>query len=274
MPYVQVGENDLLQRRVYLHLVDGTDGITAKTGQTGTCKVSINGNPPTTSINSLVEIDSSNLPGDYYLLLDPTEIKTLGTAMVRFKNSNTAEFVTVVDILAFNPRLPISLQPGFNSVAGPDIDYKRIARIITDALNLLPEPKEPIEPKEPDLTPLVSAIHDVITEIRAIEMPEAKEADLTPVMAKLSVLEAAIKAIPKTDLNPVLEEIRTQFDALEEEFDSSDNVTTDGFKQVEKSFQEVIRTVKDRPVMLNVTNAPTPEPPLKGKELLTEYLKQ
>jgi hypothetical protein len=260
------------------------DGITAKTGQTGTCNVSINGNTPTASINSIVEIDSTNMPGDYYLILDQREIKTAGVVMVRFKNASTAEFVQIVSIIAFDPTQPISLQPGFNSVVAPDIDYKRIEKLVSNAISAIPKP---IEPKEPDLTPIVSALHDLYDEVRAIRIPDQEKLDLSPLDAKFEAIHQAIKAIemPETDLKPVIAEVQNQAQQIlaeikEAESDIADQLSPkiDEFgKQAIAEVKSAAEKLVNRPVQLTVTNAPTQEPqpkPLKGPELLKEYLKQ
>jgi len=275
MPYVQVGENDLLQRRVYLHLVDATDGITAKTGQTGTGQISINGNPPTTSINSLVEIDATNLPGDYYLLLDQKEIATLGTALVRFKNGATAEFVTVVDILAFNPRLPISLQPGFNSVSGPDIDYSRIGKLLQGIVDSIPKPSEP---KEPDLEPVIHAIHALYDRMEALEGKEVPETDLKPLLAKLDGLKASVAGIDlNVDFSPLLAAIKQQATDIEPTLTSFEEKLRAALAAMKAALVAEVATLADRfekkPIYLNVTAAQPPAAPEAPKrDVLKEYL--
>jgi hypothetical protein len=280
MQFIQVLENDLNKRRVYLHLVDGTDGITAKTGQTGTCKISVNGNAPTTSVNSIVEIDSTNMPGDYYVILDQKEIATAGVVIVRFKNSNTAEFVQIVSIIAFDPSLPISLQPGFNQAVAPDIDYKRIAKLLTDAISAIPKP---VEPKEPDLEPIVSALHDLYSEIRAIHIPEPEKLDLSPLDAKFEAVLKAVKAVkmPDLDTKPVIDEVKAQAEQIMAEIEEAEDELggkIDDFGRTATA--ELKKTAADlikRPVQLTVSNAPEqaeqPGKPLKGPELLKEYLK-
>lgn len=258
MQYIQVGENDLLKRRVYLHLVDGTDGITAKTGQTGTCKVSINGNAPTTSRNSIVEIDSTNLPGDYYLILDQSEIKTMGIVMVRYKASGTAEFVQIVNILAFDPFQPISLQPGFNSVVAPDIDYKRIQKLISDAIGGIPKP---VEPKEPDLAPVIDGLHTVIDRIDNLPRPKDPEkVNLEAVLAGIDRLAALVQHIniPEFDPSEIVNRISTLKTSIESIKPAVQQVSADlkiGFDKATAEIVGRIETISEdlnqRPVTLS-----------------------
>lgn len=224
MQYIQTGENDLLKRRVYLHLVDGTDGITAKTAQTGTCKVSINGGAPTTSRNSIVEIDSTNLPGDYYLTLDVTELISTGIVMVRFKNGSTAEFVQLVQVMAFDPYTQFG-NLGGGGVSGPDIDYKRIARIVADNMNLMPLPKEP---ERVDLTPLQAQLFKLQETVNAIDIPEVK-LDLTAVSDGIQRVEVALKGLnfPSTDIQPILDRLETLGDLKVPQLEASAQQATE-----------------------------------------------
>src|SRR3990172_9251824 len=104
MQFIQIGEADQLKSRAYIYTVDATDGITPETGEGGgRAKISINGNAPTNSINTLVAIDTTNQPGTYYLQLAPSELMTPGFISIRYKSANTAEFVNIAQIIAFDP---------------------------------------------------------------------------------------------------------------------------------------------------------------------------
>ena len=85
-----------------MHLVDATDGITAKTGQTGQAKVSVNGGAPVNTTNSIVEIDSTNTPGLYYVELLTSELSSYGYIAIRFKNASVAEFQDIGQVIAYN----------------------------------------------------------------------------------------------------------------------------------------------------------------------------
>jgi hypothetical protein len=100
---IYTSETTGVKTRVYFQLVDGTDGITGKTGQTGTCKISKNGGATATSSGSIVEIDSTNMPGRYYVTLVAGEYDTLGTVVVRYKAAGTAEMVAQATVVAYDP---------------------------------------------------------------------------------------------------------------------------------------------------------------------------
>lgn len=213
--YILLQDNNNSRRRIPIHLVDGTDGITAKTGQTGTAQISTNYGTPKTSKNSLVEIDSTNLPGDYYIELDISEVATLGNLLVRVKTSASAEYVYPVQVVAFDPYQPISLQPGFNSsiLAGADVDYKRIQKLIAEEIGKIPAPERPEPPEKPEkvnLQPVLEAIRGLREAFDSQQLPEAKETDLKPVMARFDAVEQAIRGLkfPETDLKPVLDAVR------------------------------------------------------------------
>lgn len=98
-------------------LVDGTDGITEKTGQTGTVYLSKNGTTQAQSTNSLVEVDSANLPGHYYVELTASELDTLGFLSVRYKAAGTAAFQWVGQVVADDPYINHS-GPGMSGGSG------------------------------------------------------------------------------------------------------------------------------------------------------------
>lgn len=201
---MQQGENANERRRVYLHLVDGTDGITAKTGQTGKAKIITNGTSPKDTTNSIVEVDSSNAPGLYYIELTTQELQALGWIQVRYKASGTAEFQDIGQVVGYDPYNRNLFNP-WQQVAGPDIDYKRIDKLVESRVSGMKFP----DAKEVDLVPISVALQALLTEIRGIVIPEAKDTDLTAVMAKFEALQAAVAAIkiPETDLSPVLQAV-------------------------------------------------------------------
>jgi hypothetical protein len=90
-------------RRVYFHLVDATDGITAETGEgAGQPEVSSDGAAFTsTGIGTLTHIGS----GRYYADLTQALVATAGTAIeTRYKSANTAESPgDSVRVVAFDP---------------------------------------------------------------------------------------------------------------------------------------------------------------------------
>jgi hypothetical protein len=204
MQLIEQATNDPIKRRVLLHLVDATDGITPETAEAGTkCKVSLNYAAPADSVNGLVAFDTVNAPGDYYLELTSQEIRFPGMLVVRYKSAATAHFVQEAQVVAFNPdtwRGPLV------GGGGPDIDYKRIKKLVDEAVGKLPAP---VPAPETDFQPVLKAIKLVLAAVHSIDIPESKDVDLTPLMTELKTLEAAVRAIriPETDLAPILEQL-------------------------------------------------------------------
>ena len=90
MRLVTANQATAAKRRVYFHLVDVTDGITAETGETGgQPQVSTNGGTWTnTGIGTLTSIGN----GRYYADLTQTLVATAGDVIeTRYKSANTAE---------------------------------------------------------------------------------------------------------------------------------------------------------------------------------------
>lgn len=106
---VHANEATAAQRRVYFHLVDATDGITAETGEAaGQPQVSSDGGAWTnTGIGTLSAIGN----GRYYADLTQTLVQTAGTLIeTRYKSANTAECPgDSVQVVAFDPNDTVRL---------------------------------------------------------------------------------------------------------------------------------------------------------------------
>lgn len=90
MRLVTANQATASKRRVYFHLVDATDGITAETGEAGgQPQISTNGGAWTnTGIGTLTSIGN----GRYYADLTQATVGTAGDVIeTRYKSSNTAE---------------------------------------------------------------------------------------------------------------------------------------------------------------------------------------
>jgi hypothetical protein len=181
------GENSNSRRRVPIHLVNSSDGISALTGQTGSGKISMNYGAPKTSVNSIVEIDSTNMPGDYYLELTPLEVKDLGMGLVRIKTGSSAEYVYPFQVVAYDPFNKLYGEGGtpLTMMGGGDISYSKVRTIVAEEVAKLPRP---IEAKETDLTPISEALQALFNEVRAIDIPKAKATNLEPVMTEIEAL--------------------------------------------------------------------------------------
>lgn len=219
MQYFQTGEPNPERRRVYVHLVDATDGITPEIAEAGSkCKVSRNGGAPVDSRNVLVAIDGTNMPGDYYLELDSTELVHAGMLIVRYKSANTAEFVQICQVMAFDPYTHY----GQLGSGGADIDYKKIRSIVQEAVDKLPKAKEPeVVNMAFHIQPVLNAIAGLRNDLQSIELPEN---DYSGIEHRLDLLEGEIKRvgqavdaieIPETDLTPVTDAVAN----LKEQFE-------------------------------------------------------
>jgi hypothetical protein len=103
MQLLQQSEATAAQRRIFFHAVDATDGITAETGLTGAGRISKNGAATAASTANITEIDSTNMPGRYYIELTATELDTLGIIEFRFKAAACAEVVARGQVVPFDP---------------------------------------------------------------------------------------------------------------------------------------------------------------------------
>jgi hypothetical protein len=103
MHLIKQSEGTAARRRLYFQIVDSVDGITAKTGLTGTGRVSKNGGATNASSGSLVEIDATNMPGRYYVELTAAEVDTLGHVEYRYKTGTCAEVVARAMVVAYDP---------------------------------------------------------------------------------------------------------------------------------------------------------------------------
>lgn len=91
---------------------------------------------------------------------------------------------------------------------GPDIDYKRVRKIVQEELGKLVMP----EMTETDLMPLLEAVSDVKKAVQAIDIPKPETFNYAALNRQFKDVLAAVSAIEipepeKLDLNPVLQAI-------------------------------------------------------------------
>lgn len=103
MQQLQQSEATAAQRRLFFHAVDATDGIAAETGLTGVGRLSKNGAATAATSASLTEIDSTNMPGRYYIEFTAAELNTLGVIEFRYKAAACAEVVARAQVVPFDP---------------------------------------------------------------------------------------------------------------------------------------------------------------------------
>lgn len=166
----------------------------------------------------------------------------------------------------------------------PAIDYKKIAKIMSDCMKGMEMPNM-------DLEPVLKALQSLQTAVDSIEVPEAEKVELEPVMAKMEEIigkikksevaiidEVQAKEIPEqkeTDLSPVIDAFKNSFPsqmvekatALVEQFGNTMNVDTLG------KVKEDLKTIVDFMSMFISKNteikslAPEPVPPKKPSSL-------
>lgn len=103
MQFFQYNNGESNRRRLYLFLVDATDGITPELGEAGgQPQISKNGGSFINTTNVLVSISN----GSYYVQLTTDEVDTLGWMLIRYKSANTAEFQCLAQVIAQEWFLP------------------------------------------------------------------------------------------------------------------------------------------------------------------------
>lgn len=197
----QQSEQTAARRRWILVLVDSADGVTGLTGQTGTVFISKNGAAAVASTNSIVEVDSGDMPGHYYIELTAVELSDLGWISITKKTAGS---------LAFHDRAIVSYNDPYTSAGGFSgggvgesfkLTKKHIDAIAERVWKyLLTEEKTAqdvlLEAAVPALPTDLSGLE---SSIKSIVIPET---DLTPVLEGISRI-----VIPKLDLEPVLKKI-------------------------------------------------------------------
>lgn len=96
----KLAESTAARRRVHLHCVDATDGITPELGEAGgQPQLSKNGGAWANTSATLTAVGN----GGYYVELTTGEFDTLGKFRVRYKSANTAEAMAFGQVVAYDP---------------------------------------------------------------------------------------------------------------------------------------------------------------------------
>lgn len=203
-------------------LVDGTDGITEKTGQTGTAYISKNGATPVATSANITEVDSTNLPGHYYVELLASELDTLGFLSVRYKAAGTAAFQWVGQVVADDPYINHSgpgMSGGSSGRAVSGLKKEEMVELAKMIWNVLLRGK--------------STAKDVLLEVLdrpdfdPTTLPAPTTLDLTPILKQLEPLEqledladgqrqtlAAVKGLKIPDAGKQLEKLLAQITSI------------------------------------------------------------
>lgn len=132
---------------------------------------------------------------------------------------------------------PNKLQNGGGS--GADVDYKKITKIIDGIVNPPEDPKAK-EKKEGPLAPVIALLNKSIAigeAINAKELPEtpkpSEPVDLTPVLSALSDVLTAIRDIPdkvpKTELEPLQSAVNDLTDAIKITLEKHDALAEENY---------------------------------------------
>jgi hypothetical protein len=107
---------------------------------------------------------------------------------------------------------------------GADVDYKKIQKMIDNAVESIVIPEQ----KEVDLKPLLGAINTLHYQIAAIKLPEPEKLNLQPVLDAIKAIR--IPKSEKLDLSPVL--------------DALDSLSEDVASQLKAQFAPIVENVR------------------------------
>lgn len=202
----QQSETTAERRRIMLHLVDATDGITPETGITGQGWITKNGAAAVQTTNSLVEVDATNMPGFYYIELTQGELDTLGFLGFRFKTAATAEFQDRA-LVSYND--PYVMAGGFSGGSGESFKLTKahIKSIAEAVWSYLIGEKPAAQVLTDAATHPVMDMDPMMKKIDGIKMPKL---DLTPVLKKISEIE------PPKDYTQMFADLTKAVNSLEQ----------------------------------------------------------
>lgn len=250
----QQSEQIAERRRWILVLVDTIDGVTGKTGQTGSVYISKNGGSAILSTNGIVEVDSTDMPGHYYIELTEGELDTLGHISISYKSADT---------LAFHDRALVSYNDPFSRSGGAmfvgsgsdgkggitksqagDL-LKSIKKIVQEEIAQIKMPQFPEIPAPADYTEMLQMLmaqasrepdySPILEAIGSIEKPTDYQAMFQDVTNRLEQMSGQITAIDFPAFAEAVSTFRSQMDLASEDINGSiKDVTTikTGFEQL------------------------------------------
>lgn len=157
----------------------------------------------------------------------------------------------------FNPNYPIPV--------GPDLDYKRLRKIVEEEVKKIVIPDIP-QPKEIDLSEIKKAITDVERRIAIIKFPDIpvpEKINFTPVISKIDSLLEKIDGLPKeippypiTDLSPVFTTLKEEVKKLEDKLNNLESYNQESRKMadgdIKKSLENLsglLKTYESKPII-------------------------
>lgn len=229
----QQSESIAERRRWILVLVDSTDGVTGKTGQTGTVFISKNGGAGAASTNSIVEVDAGDMPGHYYIELTAAELDTLGHISISYKAANT---------LAFHDRAIVSYNNPYQSVGGfsgggegkgltrAQLDelLKKFIKAMKEEMGKLKFPEIPAFPEIPDYAETLAQISKketdlspVLDAILSIERPKDYAQDFKSLVEQLKEMSLGITSIDFPTFAKSVDEFQSKMAIATEDINGS-----------------------------------------------------
>jgi len=131
--------------------------------------------------------------------------------------------------------------------AGSDVDYKRIQKMIDEAILRVPVPEKPekvVIPPSPDLKPVLEAILSARDAILG-GFPEQKAVDLSPILAKLDMAIAAAKdkAMTREQMAP-LSALKDEISAVLASGEETVAKIDDALEKIRKFFTADVDEIK------------------------------
>lgn len=126
MKKIKLSESTAVRRQIYFVAKDINSPSQPKTGLAATwaaadIQVSKNGAAAANSAGTVTEVDATNFPGLYYYQATATEVNTLGSILLNFKNASMVAQTQEVAVVAFDPydavRMGLTALPNANANA-------------------------------------------------------------------------------------------------------------------------------------------------------------
>lgn len=123
---IQIGEPTAGRRQMYFRLIDSSDNVSGKVVTTTGVKaeLSTNGAAAAASTNDIVAVDTTNMPGEYYVQLTTGECGTLGTVVATCKPTGCLTGRSQATVVNYDP-----FQPGASVTAIADGLLDRVSAI-------------------------------------------------------------------------------------------------------------------------------------------------
>lgn len=164
-----------------------------------------------------------------------------------------------------------------HSGGGIDVDYKKIQKMINEAISNIPKPRPA---KEVDLSPVSDSLQAILTEIRAIDIPTPEKVTFTPLVDRFDALEKAIKVVqnkemPETDLDPVLDAISdVKTELASANLDRTHQAAEALYKRIQEFFasdlEKIDKSVKELSKQFNAHLFMAVKPPKDDKQAEVE----